>query len=196
MTRTRLMIFLAIVLGTLGVLLLTAGGGGEEKKVGKASLAQPPQTAMPAPSPPATPADESASTSAHGHDHEGEPVDVNQPLTPSSDEQEDAFAQARSLATEAAARFARPSSDVPDTSWLANLEPLLSARYLDNFRYIDPQNIPFTRVTGPVTVHPTEAPPHVLTLVQVPTDAGPWAVEIETDEDGMHVMAMYPWEDR
>lgn len=64
--------------------------------------------------------------------------------------------------------FARP--DLPDETWWAGLEPLLTTEAAPEYAYVDPANIPARKVTGQGRiVFDTSA---YVATVEVPTDAG------------------------
>jgi hypothetical protein len=90
------------------------------------------------------------------------------------------------------AAYARPPQPVPDTAWWARVRPLLSPRVQDDYQGVDPALVPFTQVTGPPAVLPTDAPADLLTQVLVPTDAGRYLVELERAETGWLVTAVLP----
>lgn len=100
------------------------------------------------------------------------------------------------LATDAARAFARPSPQTPQQQWWDQLRPFITADYVEDFEYIDAQRVPFTKITGRARLEPTAAPETLLTLVRIPTDAGDYAVEIQDAEDGLGVIAIYPWQDQ
>ena len=79
--------------------------------------------------------------------------------------------------------FARPELD--HDAWWAGLEPLLTQQAALDYAYVDPANVPATALTGPATV--VEETSAYVTTVEVPTDAGPYAI-ILTRQD-----AAAPW---
>lgn len=97
-------------------------------------------------------------------------------------------------AERAAGAFARPTASATRADWWSALAPMIADRYCSDFDYIDPQQVPYTRVTGRGRVELTPAPETLLTMVRVPTNAGDYAVEVEDLEDGPRVLAIYPWQ--
>lgn len=88
--------------------------------------------------------------------------------------------------------FARPAASSPESHWWAQVVPHLSLRAVDHYAGTDPQRVPFTKVTGRGVVVPSVGPANLLTAVRVPTDAGDYLVEFETDETGLHVTRVAP----
>lgn len=84
--------------------------------------------------------------------------------------------------------FARPDPGTDPADWWAEVEPLMADRAAGEYALTDPQQVPFTKVTGPARSVPTPAPTHLLRQVRVPTDAGSYLVGMETDERGIHVV--------
>ena len=60
----------------------------------------------------------------------------------------------------------------------------------------DPANVPFTSTTGPGVIVPVDAPDSLVTAVLVPTDAGPYLVEIRSTPDGLRVARATPQDRR
>lgn len=77
-------------------------------------------------------------------------------------------------ATAALTAFARPS--LPEEQWWNELLPLLSQKGAVAYEGTLPSNIPVTAVTGAAVV--LDASTDVATLVEVPTDAGPYIVTL------------------
>lgn len=90
--------------------------------------------------------------------------------------------------------FARPITSVSADQWWSAVRPHLTATAAADYSGTDPQQVPFTRVTGPPSIIPTDAPTSVLVAVRVPTDAGTYRVELQTDADGIHVARAFPEE--
>lgn len=129
--------------------------------------AGPSASAAPNPS-----ADEHAHSDAEEHDHPSVPIPEANPTS-----QGDAL----TAATAAVAAFARPS--IPEEQWWNELLPLLSQKGAVAYEGTLPSNIPVTTVTGSAVV--LDASTDVATLVEVPTDAGPYIVTLvrgSTDE--------------
>lgn len=80
-------------------------------------------------------------------------------------------ARVRETAAEAMKLFGRP--DVPETTWFAELEPLLAIEYKEDARYIDPARVPITTITdGPSISREAENPMTVTASFY--TNDGPW----------------------
>ncbi len=101
-----------------------------------------------------------------------EQLDDGSTMLPSPSSTLSADAASRAAATDAAVEamtlFAR--QDVVAHTWWSELVPLLSARAAQDYRYVDPANVPATGVTGPVKLLPQETP--TVARVSVPTNAG------------------------
>ena len=75
--------------------------------------------------------------------------------------------------------FAR--REVEATQWQADLAPYLTPQAAQAYQYVDPANVPPTKITGPVTLTPASTP--LVARVSVPTDAGVYLVIMaRTDE--------------
>ena len=75
--------------------------------------------------------------------------------------------------------FAR--RNVPATQWQADLAPYLTPQAATAYQYVDPANVPPTKITGPVTLTPAST--QLVARVSVPTDAGVYLVIMSrTDE--------------
>ena len=98
------------------------------------------------------------------------------------------------------ADFARPAGPVTDQQWWGRVGPHLTAAAAAAYEGTDPQNVPFTKVTGPANVLLTEAPtdpqteaPNDLVLfARVPTDAGWYRVEMVTVAEGIRISRAIP----
>ncbi|WP_427136671.1 hypothetical protein [Pseudarthrobacter sp. S9] len=78
-------------------------------------------------------------------------------------------------ATQAMALYARPS--VPDKVWIQELGQLLTSQAVADYQYVDPANIPVTKITGPgqLTIDPSNGfGCHVVFT----TDAGNYDVQL------------------
>ncbi|MFC9335931.1 hypothetical protein [Arthrobacter sp. NPDC057009] len=87
-------------------------------------------------------------------------------------------------ATEAMTLYARPT--VGDKEWIQDLGQLLTAQATADYQYVDPANIPVTKVTGPGQLKVDEKNGfgcHVL----FPTDAGVYDVQL------LRTAADKPW---
>jgi hypothetical protein len=138
--------------------------------------ADPPSSSSPSPAPPLPRQDPSTP--------ELEPA--NGPSTaPSRPRYED-------VAVQFLRAFARPQDDVDDRVWWAGVKPLLTEQAAHDYAGVDPRNVPFTDVTGPAVLVESEAPAHLLTIAQVPTDAGTYLVEMTTGPEGVRVARATP----
>ncbi len=77
------------------------------------------------------------------------------------------------------ALFAR--RDVSPDQWLNDLSPYLTVNAAQAYRYVDPRNVPPTRITGEVMLTPASTPQ--LARVSVPTDAGVYLVIMSRTTD-------------
>ena len=95
------------------------------------------------------------------------------------------------IATDLAGRFlkafARPTAGTTNDAWWATVQPYLTSQAAADYAGTDPANVPFTSVTGVGVVVPVDAPDSLVTMVQVPTDAGPYLVEIRFTPEGLKV---------
>ena len=80
--------------------------------------------------------------------------------------------------------FARPPEPIDATLWWERVSPLLASRARADYSGTDPAAVAFTALTGPAVVVATDAPRDLLAVVVVPTDAGPWRIELERDGAG------------
>lgn len=86
------------------------------------------------------------------------------------------------LASEFAARFARPLPGVTREQWWSDVAELMTAQARADYAAIDPAAIPYTALTGPASILPTGADhSDLVTLVQVPTTAGTYVVHLRID---------------
>lgn len=82
-------------------------------------------------------------------------------------------ARVKDVAQKAMTMFARP--EVPETQWFPELEPLLTAEYSENAKYIDPARVPITTITdGPAISREADNPMTVTASFY--TNDGPWDV--------------------
>lgn len=156
-----------------------------------------PAAALPVPPPPVsspsrstTPAPTSASEPSP-EDGAGTPVPSTAPATARTPAQAALFARYKKAAVKFMTAFARPPASTSNR-WWATVRPLLSDEAAEAYSGTDPQLVPFTRVTGPPAVIPTDAPASLLTAVRIPTDAGLYLVELQTGPDGMRVTRAIP----
>ena len=119
------------------------------------------------------------------HGEQGLPDDP-----PPPDDSPTARADAVAVAEQAMRLFARPTVD--ETTWWAELRPLMSTAGARAYAYVDPATVPASAMTGPAVIAEGADPrgwPY-LARVDVPTDQGtyqlllvrqaagdPWAVE-------------------
>lgn len=87
---------------------------------------------------------------------------------------------AAATAVKAMTLFARRT--VPAQQWIDELAVYMTPQAAQDYRYVDPANVPAAAVTGPGKVIPTDSA--WLARVQVPTDAGAYLVILSrTEED-------------
>lgn len=124
------------------------------------------------------------------HDGPADPQDA--PLPPRDEDQAAEFEAYEQAAVAFLEAYARPESGVSDEQWWAAVQGLLAEPAQADYAGVNPQEVPFTAVTGDPQMVPVEAPAHVLRLVQVPTDAGDYLVSLQTDADGITVTRITP----
>ena len=98
------------------------------------------------------------------------------------------------------ADFARPPGPASEQHWWAKVAPHLTDAAAAAYEGTDPQNVPFTQVTGPASVLLTDTPPDPLTdapndlllLARVSTDAGWYRVEMCTVPEGIRIVRATP----
>lgn len=123
---------------------------------------------------------------------DGQPVAPDATAVPRDQLQARRFARYVTAAEAFARAFARPPASTSPAQRWAGVRPQLTSAAAEEFEGTDPQEVPFGRVTGPGAVVPTDAPTDLLTVVRVPTDAGVYLVEMQTDETGIHISALTP----
>jgi hypothetical protein len=128
-----------------------------------------------------------AAGDAQAHDGEGSPIAAQAPAVPRDQRQARSFTSYARVAQNFARAYARPRPEVSGQRWWEKVAQLLSARVVDDYRGTDPASVPFTRVHGSAVVLPSDVPTDLLVRVRVRTDSGPYVVELETDENGIHV---------
>lgn len=124
------------------------------------------------------------------HDGSADPQDA--PLPPRDEDQAAEFEEYEQVAVAFLEAYARPEPSVSEEQWWAGVQVLLAEPAQADYAGVDPQEVPFTAVTGEPQMVPVEAPAHVLRLVRVPTDAGDYLVSLQTDEDGITVTRITP----
>lgn len=98
------------------------------------------------------------------------------------------------------ADYARPPSSVTEQQWWAKVAAHLTDAAAAAYAGTDPQNVPFTTVTGPVIILLTATPPDpaaetpndLLLLARVLTDAGWYRVEMTTLPEGIRIVRATP----
>lgn len=123
---------------------------------------------------------------------DGSPLPSTAVAKPRGQSEAARFARAARTATAFMKAFARPSTEISDAAWWSQVKPYLSAQAAADYEGTDPRSVPFTRITSPVFVIPTDAPADLLTAVRVPTDAGNYVVELRTTATGMEVARTVP----
>lgn len=153
----------------------------------------PSRTLPPPPAtPPATQTTAPPTVSPADPEPDGSPLPSTAVAKPRGQAQAARFARAMRTATAFMKAFARPSTQTGDATWWSQVKPYLSAQAAADYEGTDPRSVPFTRITGPVSVIPTDAPADLLTAVRVPTDAGDYVVELRTTATGMEVARAVP----
>ena len=90
------------------------------------------------------------------------------------------------------ADFARAAATVTEQQWWSKVSGHLSEQAVTAYEGTDPQNVPFTAVTGPATIVPSDAPSQLLAIARVPTDSGWYRVEMTTTADGIRITRASP----
>lgn len=75
--------------------------------------------------------------------------------------------------------FARPG--ITDTQWVQGLAPYFTPKAAQTYKYVDPRNVPVTKVTGKVTLTPASTA--LVARVSVPTDDGVYLVILSRSEE-------------
>lgn len=161
-----------------------------------APTAAPPAAATPTPAA-ATPTWYASSTAppappVNPVEPEGEPVDPTAAATPRDELQSKQFSGYAKAAESFMADFARPATTVSEQQWWAKVVPHLSEQAVTAYEGTDPQNVPFSKVTGPATIVPSDAPSELLAISRIPTDAGWYRVEMTTTGDGIRITRASP----
>lgn len=161
-----------------------------------APTAAPPAAATPTPAA-ATPTWYASSTAppappVNPVEPEGEPVDPTAAATPRAELQSKQFSGYAKAAESFMADFARPATTVSEQQWWAEVAPHLSVQAVTAYEGTDPQNVPFSKVTGPATIVPSDAPSELLAISRIPTDAGWYRVEMTTTGDGIRITRASP----
>jgi len=123
---------------------------------------------------------------------EGDPVDPTAPVTARDEDQAKQFTAYAKAAEAFMADFARPAATVTEQQWWSKVSGHLSEQAVTAYEGTDPQNVPFTAVTGPATIVPSDAPSQLLAIARVPTDSGWYRVEMITTADGIRITRASP----
>lgn len=123
---------------------------------------------------------------------EGEPVDPTAPAAARDDTQAKQFTAYAKAAEAFMVDFARPAATVTEQQWWSKVSGHLSEQAVTAYGGTDPQNVPFTTVTGPATIVPSDAPHQLLAIARVPTDAGWYRVEMTTTAAGIRITRVTP----
>ena len=123
---------------------------------------------------------------------EGDPVDPTAPATARDEDQAKQFTAYAKAAEAFMADFARAAATVTEQQWWSKVSGHLSEQAVTAYEGTDPQNVPFTAVTGPATIVPSDAPSQLLAIARVPTDAGWYRVEMTTTGDGIRITRASP----
>lgn len=91
--------------------------------------------------------------------------------------------------------FARPADGSFDR-WWARVAPYLTAEAAEEYRWVDPANITFTRVTGSGVIQPSLGESHLVRDVAVPTDDGVFIVHVWRADDRLQVSGFTAESDR
>ena len=123
---------------------------------------------------------------------EGDPVDPTAPATARDEDQAKQFTAYAKAAEAFMADFARAAATVTEQQWWSKVSGHLSEQAVTAYEGTDPQNVPFTAVTGPATIVPSDAPSQLLAIARVPTDSGWYRVEMTTTADGIRITRASP----
>ena len=123
---------------------------------------------------------------------EGDQVDPTAPATARDEDQAKQFTAYAKAAEAFMADFARPAATVTEQQWWSKVSGHLSEQAVTAYEGTDPQNVPFTAVTGPATIVPSDAPTQLLAIARVPTDSGWYRVEMTTTADGIRITRASP----
>ena len=155
-----------------------------------------PTVAAPAPVTPTPATSTSTSTpqapAVNPVEPEGDPVDPTAPAAARDEDQAKQFTAYAKAAEAFMADFARPAATVTEQQWWTKVSGHLSEQAVTAYEGTDPQNVPFTAVTGPATIVPSEAPSQLLAIARVPTDSGWYRVEMTTTADGIRITRASP----
>lgn len=123
---------------------------------------------------------------------EGTPVPSTAVPAPDGTAQATQWADATRLAAAFMTAFARPGSSSTAQAWWAKVKPYLTPQAATDYDGTDPANVPFTAVTGAGVIVPLDAADSSVLAVRIPTDAGPYLVEVISTPDGLRVTRATP----
>lgn len=125
-------------------------------------------------------------------DPDGTQVDPTAAAIPRDDTQAALFTTYEQAAVAFLTDFARPTTPVTEEEWWAHVKDHLTDTAAADYNGTDPQQVPFTTITGPAVILPTTAPTDLLIIARVPTDAGYYHVHMERDATGIHISQVTP----
>lgn len=123
---------------------------------------------------------------------EGTPVPATATPTPAGTAQAAQWTAAVNLADRFLKAFARPAAGADPAVWWSVVQSYLTTQAAADYAGTAPANVPFTSVTGPGVIVPTDAPDSLVTAVRVPTDAGDYLVEIRSTPEGLRITRVTP----
>ena len=123
---------------------------------------------------------------------EGDPVNPTAPATARVEDHAKQFTAYAKAAEAFMVDFARAAATVTEQQWWTKVSGHLSEQAVTAYEGTDPQNVPFTTVTGPATIVPSDAPSQLLAIARVPTDSGWYRVEMTTTADGIRITRASP----
>lgn len=143
------------------------------------SVPEPEQSVDPgrvttAPMEPSAPPAESEPSEDDGHSDDGDESHGHQPADLDDAER----AEVEKFAADTMKLFARPPAGTSEKAWWKALEGRFTPDARDEYQWVDPQNVPFTKVTGPGTVVDGSGD-HMTVDVRVPTDGGEFIVIVQ-----------------
>lgn len=85
-----------------------------------------------------------------------------------------------------ASAFARPAGRTDYRAWWRAVAAMMTDEAASDFMGTDPSEVPFTKVTGPITlVDGGDAEAYWLQRVRVPTDAGVFVLQVQLVTPGL-----------
>lgn len=133
-----------------------------------------------------------AAPEADADEGDGVAIDATTAATPRDATQAARFTAYEQAATEFLTAFARPAPTTTAEQWWSSVAPLLSDVAVEEYAGVDPQSVPFTRMTGAAVIVPVDAPAGLLMVARAPTDAGYYRVEMTTGPEGIKVTRAVP----